>query len=176
MLGAGNIKLTHSQSSEPLLKNCDSSFEIYLLLQILTDSGGKGSGEKSLVSKPRPGEWQRMPITHSWGVLSSCPGLSLADPQELAQTSGKGKADITTPPRLCQVVKPKETSINLPIASSEGLLALLFGLWSKGLQPERQVGKRKLLLLSSTGLAASCARQTIRPVTCAHVTACWLHL
>lgn len=92
-----------------------------------------------------------MPITHSWGVLQSCPGLSLADPLELAQTSGKGQADITTPPCLCQVVRPKETSVNLPVASSQGLLALLFGLWSKGLQPEQQVENRKLFLLPSTG-------------------------
>lgn len=30
VLGAGKISLIHSQSFESLLKNCDSSFEIYL--------------------------------------------------------------------------------------------------------------------------------------------------
>lgn len=115
-----------------------------------------------------------MSIIRSWGRLSTCPVLSLAGPQELAGTSGKGKADITIVPCPRQVVRPKGTGVNLPSSDRETSGCVIWTL-VKGI-PTREAGwKRKLFLLSSSRTHGF-LHKADHLVPRAHVTAFWLHL
>lgn len=151
MSRARNTNLIRSQCFECLLKNCGSDSKIHLW-------------EFYKLLRERAVERKALPFSPSqangWGCQSHTAGEGSQpaqcwpgpDPKELAGTSGKGKADITTIPCPHQVVRPKETGVNLP--SSDRLLAVLFGLWSKGFQLREAGWKRKLFLFSDSQLLA----------------------
>lgn len=160
-------------AEELWLRLFDSSLEVSQTLNRFREKG-------QWIDKPRLWTPPRLMVeaaNHTQlGILSSCPVQSWADPQELAGTSGKSKADITTLPYLCQAAKPKEISVNLPVSERETFDC---GVWTlvKGI-PTTRAGWRKkqtpALFLSPLELTASGRRQIVYLFV--HVTASWLHL